>query len=303
MNNVFTTRRIEMMRGYIQQVVNDMLDATRESGRMDVIRDFAYPLPATIIAEMLGVPHQDRDQLKKWSDEYASMLGSFQYIPDRVEETLQNMQDMNDYFQRIIEEHRQDPRDDLISALIGVQEKHVSFTDNALITNCILLIAAGQETTTNVIGNAVLTLVRYPEQLARLQESPELITSAVEEILRYESPAQYTARKATENMEIGGKKIQQGQIVMLIMGAANRDPQQFPDPGRFDLSRKENRHLAFGYAAHFCLGAPLARLEAQIAIKTIFQRFPHLKLVDKRAQWRENINLRGLAALPIVLEP
>jgi cytochrome P450 len=212
------------------------------------------------------------------------------------------MKAMTDYFRRIIEEHRRDRQDDLISALISVLEKQDSFTDNTLITNCILLISAGQETTTNLIGNAVLTLTRYPEQLTMLKENPEIITTAIEEVLLYESPAQYTARKATENIEIGGKKVQNGQVVMLVMGAANRDPLQFPDAGCFDIGRKENRHLAFGYAAHFCLGAPLARLEAQIAIKTIFQRFPNLKLVDERPQWRENINLRGLAALPITLE-
>jgi pimeloyl-[acyl-carrier protein] synthase len=302
-SKVFTPRRVEIMREYLQRLVDQMLADIATQGSMDVIRQIAYPLPVTVIAELLGVPVSDREQLKKWSDDYAAMLGSFQYIPDNPEEVLKSLNEMTDYFLAIIQEYRKNPKDNLLSDLIIAQEQGNRLDNDELIANCILLLAAGHETTTNLIGNAILTLFQHPDQLELLRQNPSLIGSAIEEILRFESPAQYTVRKANEDLELGGKTIKKGQAIILLLGAANRDPERFVDPARFDIQRTDNKHIAFGYAAHFCVGAPLARQEGQIAVMTMLERLPNLRLESTEAVWRENKNLRGLAALPVVFDP
>ncbi|GCE28527.1 cytochrome P450 [Dictyobacter alpinus] len=299
MNRAFTARRAEEMRSYIQRIVDQLLDTVESRGSMDVVRDLAYPLPITIIAELLGVPVEDREQLKKWSDDYASVLGSFQSIPDNLASVLQSVSEMGAYFDAIILRRRQEPRDDLISALIAAQETDNQISQAELIKNCILLLAAGHETTTNLIANGIYTLLRFPEQKDRFLTDPTIVASAIEEMLRYESPAQYTSRKALTDLEIGGQLIRQRQVVILIMGAANRDPARFPDPDHFDISRHDNKHLAFGYAAHFCLGAALARVEGQVAIQTVAQRFPLLRMDLQLPTWRENVNVRGLASFHV----
>lgn len=302
-NKVFTPRRVEKMRAYLQELVNQILAEVYSQGSMDVIRQIAYPLPVTVIAELLGVPTRDRDQLKKWSDDYASMLGSFQYIPDNPEEVLKSLDDMTRYFLSIIKEYRQQPKDTLLSDMVMAQEQGNRLDNDELIANCILLLAAGHETTTNLIGNAILTLFRHPDQLALLRQRPELIESCIEEVLRFESPAQYTVRKANDDLELGGQTIKKGQAIILLLGAANRDPERFPDPARFDIQRTDNKHIAFGSAAHFCVGAPLARQEGQIAVMSMLERLPHLHLASEQADWRENKNLRGLASLPVIFDP
>lgn len=300
---VFTPRRVDKMRAYLQMLVDQMLAEIAVRGRMEVIEDLAYPLPVTVIAELLGVPARDREQLKKWSDDYADMLGSFQYIPDDPEATLRSLNEMTEYFLAIIGQYRKHPKDNLLSDLILAQEQGSALDNDELIANCILLLAAGHETTTNLIGNAVLTLFKHPDQLQLLRENPALIASAIEEVLRFESPAQYTVRKASEDVELGGTTIKQGQAIILLLGSANRDPERFDHPDRFDIQRMDNKHIAFGYAAHFCVGAPLARQEGQIAVMTMLERLPNLRLECAEATWRENKNLRGLAALPVVFDP
>jgi cytochrome P450 len=301
-SKVFTPRRVDRMREYLQVLVDEMLADVYARGKMEVIREIAYPLPVTVIAELLGVPIEDREQLKKWSDDYASMLGSFQYIPDNPEEVLKSLDDMSRYFLDIIRGYRDNPRDTLLSDLVIAQEQGNRLDNDELIANCILLLAAGHETTTNLIGNAILTLFQHPDQLALLRENPALIVSAIEEVLRFESPAQYTVRKANADLELGGKTIKKGQAIILLLGAANRDPERFPDPARFDIQRTDNKHMAFGHAAHFCVGAPLARQEGQIAVMTMLERLPNLHLANPEAVWRENKNLRGLAELPVAFD-
>lgn len=299
----FTPRRVEQMKDYLQNLVDQLLAEVYEQGQMDIIRQIAYPLPVTVIAELLGVPSKDREQLKKWSDDYAAMLGSFQYIPDNPEEVLQSLNEMTEYFLSIIQEYRKHPKDNLLSDLILAQEQGNSLDNDELIANCILLLAAGHETTTNLIGNAILTLFQHPDQLALLRQNPSLIESAIEEILRFESPAQYTVRKANEDLELGGTTIKKGQAIILLLSAANRDPARFENAAHFDIQRKDNKHLAFGYAAHFCVGAPLARLEGQIAVMTMLERLPNLRLASTEVVWRENKNLRGLDTLPVFFDP
>ncbi|HEY1354229.1 MAG TPA: cytochrome P450 [Ktedonobacteraceae bacterium] len=302
MGKVFTPRKVDLMKDYLQRLVDLMLADVYERGQMDVIAQIAFPLPLRVISELLGVPVEDHQQLKKWSDDYAAMLGSFQYIPDNPEEILQSLNEMSAYFLNIIREYRQHPKDNLLSDLIIAQEQGSALDNDELIANCIFLLAAAHETTTNLIGNGMLTLLRYPDQLELLQGDRSLMESAIEEMLRYESPAQYISRKAGEDFVLGGKQIKKGQPLLLVLGAANRDPTRFADPTRFDIRRESNKHVAFGHGAHFCFGAPLARLEAHIAFTTMLDRLPDMQLATGDVVWRTNMNLRGLAALPVTFE-
>lgn len=302
MNKAFTAKRAEAMRTYIQRIVHTLLDTAASRGHMDIVRDLAYPLPIIIIAELLGVPIEDREQLKKWSDDYASVLGSFQSIPENLSDVLRSVIDMGAYFDAIVAQRRLHLQDDLISALIVAQESGNQLSQDELIKNCILLLAAGHETTTNLIANGIYTLLRFPEQKKKLIEEPTLMSSAVEEMLRYESPAQYTSRKALKDLDLGGQHIRQGQVVILLLGAANRDPSRFPAPDYFDITRRDNKHLAFGYAAHFCLGAALARIEGQSAIQAILQRSSSLQADSQAPVWRENVNVRGLASFNVTID-
>jgi cytochrome P450 len=299
----FTPRRVERLRTHIQQIADALLDAVVARGRSDVIADLAAPLPAIVTAEMLGVPADDHPQLKAWSADFAEMLGNFQHNPDRVARVLPSTEAMLAYFQAAVREQRARPREGLVSALLGAEVDGDRFTEEEVIANCIVTMVGGQETTTNLIGNGVLSLLRHPEQLERLRADPALIGPAVEELLRYESPSQHTARLAPEDVELGGMRIGRRQAVIAVMGAANRDPVRFPDPDRLDLERSDNRHLAFGWAAHFCFGAPLARLEGQIALSTLLRRLPDLRLQPGPLSWRDNLGLRGLTALPVAFDP
>ncbi len=300
-NAAFTPRVVERMRARIQEIVDDLLDAVAPRGRMDVIADLAYPLPSIVIAEMLGVPPADRDRFKRWSDDLAAFIGLSPALVESARRAQGSMLEFADYFREIIAARRAQPGEDLLSALIAAEAQGDVLSEEELLANCILLLAAGHETTTNLIGNGLLALLRHPDALARLRREPDLIRSAVEELLRYDSPVQATARLAKADVEVGGRTIQAGQGVVLLLGAANRDPEQFPDPHALDLARADNRHLAFGAGAHFCVGAPLARLEGQIAIGTVLRRFPDLRLVDAPLAWRESVAFRGLESLPVAL--
>lgn len=295
----FTPRRVEVLRGHIQEIADELLDRVRARGRMDIIEDFAAPMPAIVTAEMLGVPTEDHSDLKKWSADFAEMLGNFQHNPDRIPRVLESTNNLTDYFQAAIDKARQHPREGLIQAFMNAEIDGDRLTDEEIVANCIVTMVGGQETTTNLIGNGLLTLMRNSEQLARLRDDSSLIPSAVEELLRYESPSQHTGRIAREDVEIGGKQIHKGQAVMAIMAAANRDPERFPDPDRLILDRSDNKHLAFGWSSHFCFGAPLARMEGQIAFETILRRLPNVEVVPGPLTWRNNSGLRGLTALPV----
>jgi len=298
-SRAFTPRRIEGLRSHIGDIVNGLLDAVEPNGRMDVIEDLAYPLPAIVTAELLGVPPSDRDQLKIWSEGFAEILGNFQHNPDRIPVVLEAVEGMTAYFREAIREHRDHPQDDLITAFIEAEVEGDRLTEEEMIANLMVTMVGGQETTTNLIGNGMLTLLRHPDQLAMLQADLSLVPSAVEELLRFESPSQHTARIAPEDTELGGKLIRKRQAVIAVMGAANRDPERFQEPDRLDIRREENRHLAFAWASHFCFGAPLARMEAQIAFDALLRRFPNIALDTNQVTWRGNLGLRGLTALPV----
>jgi len=298
-SKAFTPARVETLRAHIREIVENLLDALPDKGRMDVIADLAEPLPAIVTAEMLGVPTSDRHQLKAWSADFAEMLGNFQHNPDHVPKVLDSVQRMSDYFRGAIAEQKKHPREGLIRSFLDAEIDGDRFTEEEIVANLIVTMVGGQETTTNLIGNGMLTLLRNPQEMQRLRDDLSLIPSAVEEMLRYESPSQHTARMAPEDREMGGKLIRKRQAVMAVMAAANRDPERFPDPDRFDITRQDNRHLAFGYAAHFCFGAPLARIEGQIAFSAILRRFPFLRLETEQPIWRTNLGLRGVTSLVV----
>jgi pimeloyl-[acyl-carrier protein] synthase len=300
----FTPRRVEQLRSHIQDVMNTLLDSVIGKGRMDVIEDFAAPAPAIVTAEMLGVPARDHVQLKTWSQDFAEMLGNFQHNPDRYSRVLRSVESLCSYFRNEMREQRTSSRDGLIRAMMEAEVDGTSLTEEEIVANLIVTMVGGQETTTNLIGNGLLTLLRHPEEMERLRNDSSLIASAVEELLRYESPSQHTARLAPADVQLGNRQIRKRQAVIAVMGAGNRDPERFTEPDRLDLTRKDNRHLAFGWAAHFCFGAALARLEGQIAFETLLRRLPDLKLdTAANLQWRHNLGLRGLTSLPITFEP
>jgi cytochrome P450 len=298
-SKAFTARRVEGLRAHIQDITNSLLDAVQGKGEMDVIADLAYPLPAIVTAEMLGVPASDWRQLTAWSADFAQVLGNFQHNPESAARAIKSLEGMTEYFRAAIDEQREHPRDGLIHAYLTAEIDGDRFSEEEVVANTIVTMVGGQETTTNLIGNGILSLLRYPDQLERLQADPSLIPSAVEELLRFESPSQLTARLAPDDVELGGRLIRKRQAVMAVMGAANRDPDRFPEPDRLDVARQDNRHVAFAWASHFCFGAPLARIEGQTAFATVLSRLPGLRLQSGPVAWRENLGLRGLKALPI----
>ena len=298
-SKAFTPARVEELRGHIKDIVNHLLDRIQLKGEMDVIADLAEPLPAIVTAEMLGVPTSDHAQLKLWSADFAEMLGNFQHNPERYPRVLKAVANLTEYFQNAIRGQREHPREGLIHALLTAEIDGDRLTEEEVIANCIVTMVGGQETTTNLIGNGLLTLLRNPAEMEKLRNDSSLIPSAVEEMLRYESPSQHTARMCPSDREMGGKLIQKRQAVIAVMAAANRDPERFPDPDRFDIARKDNRHLAFGYAAHFCFGAPLARVEGQVVFEALMRRFSDLRLLPEPIEWRSNLGLRGLKSLRV----
>jgi pimeloyl-[acyl-carrier protein] synthase len=296
----FTPRRVEVLRGHIAEIADRLLDDIEAAGSVEIIGDLARPLPAIVTAEMLGLPIEDWPQLTDWSRSFAEMLGNFQHNPGRAAQVVTTVEDMTAYFQRAIDEQRERPRDGLLHALMTAEVDGNRFSDEEVIANTIITMVGGQETTTNLIGNGMLSLLRNPGQWELLKSDPSLVTSAVEELLRYEAPSQHTARLAFEDTELGGQQIQKRQAVIAVMGAANRDPERFADPDRLDLSRPDNRHLAFGWSSHYCFGAPLARIEGQLVFEALARRLPTLHLdPDRKLTWRANLGLRGLDALPL----
>ena len=300
-SRAFTPRVVEAMRPHIQEIVDGLLDRVEGARGMDVIEDLAYPLPVTVICEMLGVPTADQDVFKQWSADIARSLDAA--ILPAGSEVITRGQEAGDalreYFRSLIAVRRTSPKPDLLSALIAAEEQGDKLSEPELVATCALLLIAGHETTVNLIGNGVLALLWHPDQLRALADDPALIPTAVEELLRYDGPVQRTGRMTMADVEIGGRRIPKGSIVAAVIGAANRDPAHFPDPDRLDVARRENRHIAFGFGIHFCLGAPLARIEGQVAIGTLLRRMPALKLVSDTPEWRESSVLRGLKTLPV----
>jgi cytochrome P450 len=299
----FTPRVVAAMRPQIQAMVDELLDAVQPEGRMDIVNDLSHPLPTAVIAEMMGVPHEHREQFKAWSDHFVLFLGNMRLLTvDQFRQIYTSMQEFTGYFRELVAERRLHPADDLLSALISAEEQGTMLTEEELFMNCILLLAAGHETTINLIGNGMLAFLRHPDQWERLRADPALLESAVEECLRYDAPAQFTARVLLAEAEIAGTTIPAGQPFLFGLGMSNHDPARFAEPDRFEIGRPDNRHLSFGYSSHFCVGAPLARLEAQIAFAALAERLPNLRLAapDERLPRNPNISFRGVLSLPVV---
>jgi cytochrome P450 len=296
----FTPRRVEVLRSHIQDITDSLIDAAAARGEMEVMEDLANPLPAIVTAEMLGVPTSDHVKLKNWSQDFAEMLGNFQHNPDRAARVLRSLGEMTAYFRDAVRQQATSPTEGLVNALATAEVNGDRLTEDEVVANVIVTMVGGQETTTNLIGNGLLTLLRHPDEMEWLRDNlSSAVPAAVEELLRYESPSQHTARLAPADVELDGHLIKQRQAVIAVMGAANRDPERFPDPDRLDLTREDNRHVAFGWAGHFCFGAPLARIEGQIAFSTLLRRFPRLRLATPEVTWRPNLGLRGLTRLPV----
>jgi cytochrome P450 len=299
-NKAFTTRVIEGMRARIQLIVDRLLDKVQDARSMDVIDDLAYPLPVTVICEMLGVPLDDHEAIRGWSSDIARSLDAIGLLadPEIVARGVAARRNLTDYFRRLLPERRKHPQADLLSLLIAVEEQGDKLNEGELLAMCLLLFIAGHETTVNLIGNGTLALLEHPDQMAKLRDDPALIASAIEELLRYDSPVQWTARITNADVEIAGRAIPSGSMVIAAIGAANRDPRHFQDPDRLDIVRADNRHVSFGFGIHYCLGAPLARVEGQIALGTLLRRMPDLALqAGATTDWRKSSALRGLQTL------
>jgi len=298
-NNAFTPNAVEQMRPHIQRLVEELLDAVQTKGEFDAIHDLAHPLPILVIAQMLGLPPEERVRFKQWSDDLFAILGSVPHAPEAMERAAQSLAELTSYLTDLSQARRLEPRGDLLSALVGSVDHGEQLTQEELVANVTILLSAGHETTSNLIGNGLLALLQNSDQMQKLRERPRLAASAVEEMMRYDNPVQIAYRSAAGDVEIGGKCIQKGQLVNSILGAGNRDPERYSEPDRFDITRSEGRHLGFGLGIHFCIGAPLVRLEARIAFNTILHRFPELGLASENLDWQEHPIFRGVKSLPV----
>lgn len=299
-NKAFTPRVVERLRPRITELVDELLDVAAETGSIDVIAELGRPLPVTVIAEMLGVPAEDQDDFRGWSEALAHTVDPNMDAPTATRAAEAGLAFMA-YFADMAEDRRQHPQDDLLSGLVAAEDEGDRLTADELVTNCILLLIAGHETTTNLIGNGALALLRSPSELARWRADPSLAKTGVEELLRYDSPVHLTGRTAMEDVTIGETEVRAGESLTLLLAAANRDPAEFADPAVLDIGRTENRHLSFSSGAHFCLGAALARIEGQIALSSLVTRFPNLELATDDLEWNPTTTLRGVRALPLTL--
>jgi cytochrome P450 len=299
-SKAFTPRTIERLRPRVQQLVDELLDARTGTGTIELIEDLAYPLPVQVISELLGVPPEDHERFKGWSRDLARGLDPDFILPqDVLDQRKAAVDAFSAYFLELIAERRRSPQDDLLSALVAAEDEGDRLTERELLSTCTLLLVAGHETTVNLIANGTLALLRHPDQLRRLRDDPGIARSAVEELLRYDPPVQMTGRVALEDIELDGATLTKGAFGLLLLASANRDPAAFPEPDRLDLGRADNHHLAFGFGTHFCLGAPLARLEGEVALTTLARRCPDLALATDTPRYKENLILRGLEALPL----
>ncbi|MDE2697225.1 MAG: cytochrome P450 [Chloroflexota bacterium] len=299
LNRAFTPRAIEGLRPHIEDIAASLLDdAGRAGGRFDAVTGFAQPLPIIVIAELLGVPPEDRDQLKVWSTAIANTTNVLN-TEEALAAARQATVELIAYMDEIVAQRRAAPGADIMTALVQAEEGGERLSHDELLAFSILLLLAGHETTTNLIGNGLLALTEHPDVAARLRAEPDLLPSAVEEFLRYDSSVQGAVRFARETVEIRGRTIEQGSTLLLLLGAANRDPAQFPEPDALDVARSPNRHLSFGRGVHFCLGAPLARLEGDVAFRTLLDRFGELRVADGGAERSGTLVLRGMGKLEL----
>jgi cytochrome P450 len=301
LNKGFAPAAVEGLRPQIEAIVDRMLGPLERGSAVELMSVFANPMPVRIISEMLGVPEALHDTFAGWSRAIAVFRGN----PDRTVEQARAAQDaliaLTDFFRKTVAERRRNKGNDLISLLIDIEEDGDVLSEEELYAQCIALLFAGHETTRNLIGNGMYTLLKHPQETAELREKPELIRSAVEEILRYESPVQFTARVLKEDIEVCGQRIPKRWSILCMLGAANRDPKQFKEPNQLNLKRLNNQHLAFSAGPHFCIGNQLARLEGQIALLNLVQRFPEMKLTGPRPEWAATFGFRGLKSLAVIL--
>ena len=304
-NKAFTPTSVSNLRPSIENIVAHLIDGMEAKARrgetVDYITDFAYPLPASVIMDLLGVPRADLERVKVWSDDIALFIGTAQVAGNKYLRAESGAKAMSDYFRSLVEARTAEPHDDMISHLVLARDDRDALTTDEIIGTCILLLFAGHETTTNLIGNGFLYSMRHRDQWERLVADPSLAESAVEEYLRYDGPSGALARVAAADLELGGKTIREGQRLFAFMNSANRDPEAFADPDRFDIGREPNVHLTFGHGIHFCLGAPLARLEAQIAATRLAERLPDVRLSGGDPEWHDSLILRGVKRLPLQL--
>ena len=298
LNKAFTSRVAENLRPRIQTLVDEMLERVSSCDEMDVVADLAGPLPIRVICELLGVPSEGCERVTRWSHELLPSFGPIMSA-EQLRTISATMAQFSAYMKEVLAFRKAHPQQHLLDGLIAARDSGNRLSDEELVSTCILLVFAGHLTTVQLIATGVLTLLRHPEQTERLRNDPGLSASAVEEILRFESPLQVVNRTASEDLEMGGKRIRKGQMVLISLVAANRDPEQFPEPETFDVGRTPNRHISLGYDCHYCAGAPLARLEAQIALATLFRRYPNLELRDQALQRDRNLLLRGVRKLRV----
>ena len=297
----FTPRAIEALEPRINEIVDEILADLPENQPVDMMQRLAGPLPVTVIAEWLGVPVADRVRFKSWSDQLARILEPT-ITRAQMDAAVQAAAELSDYFRAIIEERRLQPQDDLISRLITAEEDGETLSMDEMLAMLRLLLAAGNETTTNLIGNGLLALLRHPDQLQRLHDDPSLVEGAVEELLRYDSPVQTDGRTVLEEMELEGKKLRPGQRMVLLIGSANRDARVYDRPNRLDITRDESPHISFGRGIHHCVGAPLARMEGRIVFRALVEKFAAIRLAETQPRFKNNIVLRGLETLPVTVE-
>jgi cytochrome P450 len=299
LGRAFTGRAIELRRSRVEGIVGWLLDRAAAAGEFDVIRDFANPLPVAVIGDLLGIPPEDHERLKAWSDELAIFVGSALTTPDKDERAARGVAELHEYFEDVVARRRAVPDDDLVTALLAAEQRDDGLSQAELVASCVLLLFAGHETTTNLIGNSVLALLRNSAAARTWREDPALTASAVEELLRFDGPTAAMVRVAREDLPIDGRVVHRGDRLFLMINAANRDPRQFHEPDRLDLRRPDNRHLAFGHGIHFCLGAPLARLEGQVALPALLARFPRLSPRGEAPEWLDSLVFRGMRSLPV----
>ena len=301
LNKGFSAAAVEGLRPQAEAIVDQMLKPLQHGSEVELMSEFANPMPVRIISELLGVPQALHGTFVNASRAIAAFRGN----PNRTVEEARAAQDalleLTEFFRKTVAERRRNKGSDLISLLIDIEEEGEVLTEEELYAQCISLLFAGHETTRNLIGNGMYTLLKNPQQAAELREKPEMIRSAVEELLRFESPVQFTARVLKEDIEVCGQRIPKGWTILCMLGAANRDPKQFKEPNQLNLGRLNNQHLAFGAGLHFCIGAQLARLEGQLAILNLVQRFPEMKLAGPRPEWASTFGLRGLNSLPVIM--
>jgi cytochrome P450 len=300
LSGAFTSRVMEQLRPRVQTLANELIDAARGRGELDLVADFALRLPAMVIAELLGVPGADYQRFQHWVHTIAlyfaiGSLGNTVTIAT-LRETVEQMAD---YMREIVDDHRRTPRDDLIGNLIAYEQQGEGLSETEILSQCMLLLHGGYESTMNTISSGMLHILSNPDQQLLLRNNPDLAGGAVEEAMRYEPAFQFVVRVATADLEIEGQAIQAGQQIFCVLGAANRDPAQFNDPDRFDIQRHPNPHIAFGYGPHYCVGAALARMEGQIALSTLLRRLDDLKLATDTPAWRPAFGVRSLETLPV----